>query len=244
MTRRGSRLATLGGGVWLPDKLPNLLLWVRADRIGGLADGDDLTSWPNDGSEGAATDGGSAPKYETNEQNGLPGVDFTNANGDEMNVTYTTHLTDFSCFGVVNCDDFGAFGGVVCKALDFADRNMYFIIRSSTGKVTIGFTSAASTYEELSSGGELTAGTTSLVEGKFSDADDEFTIGLDGTIETGSETTIPEDTSNGGDLQIGHDFGSENLDGFIYEALCYNRALSTVESTKVRDYLNKKWAVY
>lgn len=231
-----------GAGYDIPQN--GLLAWLQADDITGLNDGDDIVTWPNTGSEGDASPGGSAPTYETSEQNSLPGVDFVGANGDELDISFTTQLNNFSCFAVVNVDDFAGFYGVICKSLDSSDRNMYFITRQTAGTVTIGFTSAAATYEELSTSGALTAGTTAVIEGKFDNAGDEFTVGINGTLVTGTETAVPEDTSNGNNIQIGHDFGSENMNGFIFEAICYSRAVSTAESTTIRDYLNGKWVVY
>jgi hypothetical protein len=62
-------------------------VWVRADQITGVADGDPLSLW-EDKSVNDIFDfvsaGGARPTYNTNVQNGLPGVNFTSVAGVRM----------------------------------------------------------------------------------------------------------------------------------------------------------------
>lgn len=61
-----------------PDQIAGLTGWFRASAITGLADGNPVGTWPNDGSGVDATQGTAAnkPTYKTNQLNGLPIVRF------------------------------------------------------------------------------------------------------------------------------------------------------------------------
>jgi len=73
---------------WLPSSVAGLVLWLEADQITGLNDGDNIATWPDISGMGYnATQANDAirPSYETNELNGLPVARF--ASGDGMATT-------------------------------------------------------------------------------------------------------------------------------------------------------------
>ncbi len=62
-----------------PGDIPNLMMWLQADGITGLNDGDPVASWPDiSGScnSAAQTNSSKQPVYRTNQVNGLPAVVF------------------------------------------------------------------------------------------------------------------------------------------------------------------------
>lgn len=70
-----------------PDTISDLLWWIAAHRIVGLADGDPISSWPDlTGAGRHATQGtaGRQPTYKTGIINGLPVARFDG--GDDLNI--------------------------------------------------------------------------------------------------------------------------------------------------------------
>lgn len=237
------------GGMSPPGGVPtiptlDLLVWLDASRVDG-ADTDSISPWINYGSIAAnATAAGAArPTLQTNEENGRSTLRFDGVD-DEMNLSYSTDTGDFSVYAVVKATNFDDWHCIVAKTADTNDRNFYFIARLTSGLITIGFTSAAGVYEELSTAAAITAGDISLVGGTFESAADEFTVEQGGTITTGTETAEVEQNGHGSNIEVGHEFNAEEWVGDLFEILVYNRAITVNERTVVRNYLNAKWAVY
>lgn len=66
-------------GYFSPTMISGLELWLDADQIEGLNDGDPVANWPDmsgNGFDGTQADGARKPTYETNELNGKPVVRF------------------------------------------------------------------------------------------------------------------------------------------------------------------------
>ncbi len=61
-----------------PSDIAGLVLWLKADAITGLSDGDPITTWVDQSGEGndATATGTTRPSYQTNELNGLPVARF------------------------------------------------------------------------------------------------------------------------------------------------------------------------
>jgi hypothetical protein len=81
----------------------DLQLWLVADEITGLADGDPLSTWADDSGNGrdATQSGGKRPTYQTNEINGLPVVRFDGVD-DEMAIGSVIGSTsDWTAFFVL-----------------------------------------------------------------------------------------------------------------------------------------------
>lgn len=82
-----------GTRLWEPsDASTGLLVWLKADAITGLVDGDPVNTWLDSSGLGnsAAKGAYNAPTYETNELNGLPVVRFSAAGSQALRVTYTS----------------------------------------------------------------------------------------------------------------------------------------------------------
>jgi len=84
------------GASLAPDAIGNLQQWVKADQIVGLNDGDPVSTWSDQ--SGNARDftgvGAARPTYNTNVQNGLPGLNFNGAKG--MTGSYTISAQPYS----------------------------------------------------------------------------------------------------------------------------------------------------
>jgi hypothetical protein len=83
-----------------PTDISGCVLWLAADDIVGLSDGDPVSTWVDGSGTGDATSSGSGrPTYQTNELNGLPIVRFDGVN-DYLVFTDRT-LGEWSAFFVV-----------------------------------------------------------------------------------------------------------------------------------------------
>src|SRR3989304_1806416 len=83
MMRRVRRSKGIAAAAWAPTDLVGLVLWLDASEITGLANNDPVASWSDlSGNARHATQTTEAKKpiYMTNQQNGLPGVDFDRTN--------------------------------------------------------------------------------------------------------------------------------------------------------------------
>lgn len=81
LSRSSSRrrpVITGGGGGFVPTDVGGLVLWLRADTITGLSDGDPVSTWLDESGNGTDATSSSAlrPTYQTSEINGLPVVRF------------------------------------------------------------------------------------------------------------------------------------------------------------------------
>lgn len=226
-----------------PISKAGLIVWLDSSRVQGVAD-TAITDWLNRGSAGgnATASGDARATVQPDIQNNKAGMRFDGTD-DEHNISYSTDMEDVSCFAVVNVTDFNAFHCIVAKTADTNDRNFYFICRLTSGTITLGFTSSAGIYEELSTAAGITAGATTVVGGTYESAADEFTVEHNGTITTGTETATVEQNNHGSNIEIGHEFSTENFTGDIFEVLVWTRTLSVTERTTVREYLADKWGV-
>lgn len=75
-----ANLSPLGtaAAVFSPDRIAGLAVWLKADALTGLADGDPVSAWPDASGNGNAAAGAGAarPAYKVNILNGLPVVRF------------------------------------------------------------------------------------------------------------------------------------------------------------------------
>src|SRR5205085_3322175 len=67
-----------------PSSIPGLEVWLKADAITGLSDGDKIATWPDssgNGHNGTQSTDANKMIYKTNIQNGLPVARLTNPSG-------------------------------------------------------------------------------------------------------------------------------------------------------------------
>ncbi|HKY61518.1 MAG TPA: PKD domain-containing protein, partial [Gemmatimonadota bacterium] len=84
-----------------PGSISGLILWLRADEIQGLADGDAVANWPDMsgvGNHATQSTASKRPVYRTNQINGLPAV-FFDASNDGM-ATAADPFTSTTIFAV------------------------------------------------------------------------------------------------------------------------------------------------
>lgn len=101
--RRGSHRAHTRAQPIQPDSIGNLNLWLKADQISGLSDGDPVTTWSDqsgNGYDGTQSTVAHKPTYKTTIINGLPIVRFDGSD-DHLEVNNAVGPTkEHTCFVV------------------------------------------------------------------------------------------------------------------------------------------------
>ena len=101
----GIQAVNLGASAFLPTDITGLQLWLKADAITGLIDGDPVTTWPDgSGLANNATQSTVAkkPTFKTAIQNGLPVVRFDGVDDSMSLPNFLSALTAGELFIVLN----------------------------------------------------------------------------------------------------------------------------------------------
>jgi len=250
-----------------PDSVANLGLWLKADAITSLVNGDPVTTWDDQTTNNldAVGAGATRPTYQTNVINGLPVVRF------QVDDILTTAADNFGATGAITVFL------VASNIATGADRMLlehganvnstegaWSLARNNTNTATAGvmrhqsaglfasMESAAASNQVLYLGASpLTA---RLVTVRFdrSLGQQEATVwinGLYGGSAEGNGTFRANDNDLGGTfpgslaLNVGNRSGSATLgaNGDIGEVLVYERALTSRERTRIEMWLMDKW---
>lgn len=230
-----------------PAKLAGLSLWLSADRITGLADGDPVSSWSDlSGNSNHATQSTTAakPLYKVNIANGRPGVLFDGVD-DYLSLAagaYTAMLAgDKTVFVAAKWAATGADKRLV--SVSNAGASTRFALTHTTGPVYQHFytTGAAQANVTASAGAIPSTSVPQIVEAVQS-----------GTSFIGrtNGTTIAADPANaGGEVAASGALGSNAAGSggfanvYILDVIAYNRALSATEASAVRRYLGVRYGV-
>lgn len=96
------------------DDLEDCNVWIKADQITGLSDGDPVSQWDDVSENGIfhfTNSGAARPTYNTNVQNGLPGVNLTSVSGVGMNGSFAQAGGQFSLMVVFRSNDLANLAG-------------------------------------------------------------------------------------------------------------------------------------
>lgn len=220
-----------GGAIADPTDITGLALWLNAEDITGLVDGDPVTTWADSsaaGNDASQTTASAKPTYKTGILNSLPVVRFDG--GDYL-----------TCGTLVSHDDLTVF--VVCNKT------------SGTGNRALFVTDKYGVYSSLSSSNHWGAfigtghiGVTPL-DSRYTAARAVFhrpaqfgvcEIALDGTGPSvgGSAPTTRTGTAIGADPS-----GIQFHIGDIAEVIVYSRRLKPSEVVQVEEYLIDRYAL-
>lgn len=231
---------------WRPSRLSGLRLWLSADRISGLADGDPVSSWSDlsgQGNHATQSTTAAKPLYKTNIANGRPVVRFdgvddflTVANAASFDLaTPTIFVVGTSSAGT------RAFVGKVTFAGLTTDANRRKLQVTRAGATTFAFRSGADAALKTSSTLSWTGFNVLSVVGRGA-AD--YTLAVNGTAADSSSPTLDFTTYNTAAVALGSSAGlADFLIGDIAELIVYNRALSATERKAVERYLGARYGV-
>ncbi|MCC7022116.1 MAG: hypothetical protein IT338_04775 [Thermomicrobiales bacterium] len=228
--RHTLRFVEPGRAFWEPGHLPSLALWLKADTLSGLLDGEPVARWPDATGIGVAATQASAanrPRYRVGAQHGLPAVRFDG--NDWLTVASRLGITEqpFSQFAVWKA------GG---------PQQALMLWANSSGLLVTDFDDDVGIY----SGGVVfnfdahPFGQWRLVAGIHDGAAGSLTV--DGGAPTIGDTGA---LAPGGDLTIGAGVAGADrwLQGDLGELVITRAALTTAERQRLEGYAAHKWGL-
>lgn len=234
-----------------------LQAWWAADDL-TLANNDSVASWAGHRSIGPTLTASAQPVFKTNMVDTKPGVQFVRANSDIMQTASGAYLRNTSgatmfIVGYSTSTTWGDSGQMFCvverNAAD-SDRlglQMAGALRPTAGNIQISGrrldSDSFTTY--TTSTAVPTAVSTMRVAADYSAAT--LSVHLDG-VSIGSTAWFTSGSTSDTDsnaIRIGGSSGSyNNLDGYVFEILIYNRILTAGEISAVETYLETKYTPY
>ncbi len=208
-------------GPFDPSDVPDLLMWLKADAITGLSDGDKVSTWPDasgNGKHATQSSNSKKPKYRTNQVNGLPAVEF-DASNDGMSTSANSPTT--TTIIAVYKSRTGASGKLLNAGFSFFMGPYVSFYRNYTfayvnGPAVTSGRWITQTLRQSSSSAEL------HIDGAF--------VGSTGSVSNPGSILLARQGTYG-----------ERLDGSIAEVLVYSRTLTDTELSDVHDWLSNKY---
>lgn len=215
--------------VFKPTDIAGCVLWVAADSIVGLSNGDPVSTWADLSGNGYnfTQTGGQRPTYNTGVLNGKPVLTFVSANTQYMTTGGVNPVVNqaYTCFVVVKVT------GALFQCFLDGGTNATGIVRIDAGNT----------------GYQIYAGNVGAVSATPSN------FNYLGAIFNGASSNLyVNGTSNpvdaGGSGIAGVTLGAQGsgaglLDGQIAEVIYYNSALSGGNITLVNTYLSTKYGL-
>lgn len=230
-----------GGAAFSPDDISGLVVWLKADAITGLVDGDPVTTWEDSSSaNNDATEATNKPTYKTNIINGKPVIRFDGTN-DKLAIADHASLdvTNITIFAVCKVTSSGVPAYAVNRNYDGANVP-YSLNLAAVGNTAMGFFNGgwrvSTITTDISSDGNF-----HVAAGRYDGSTLEYL--LDGTLDASSaySGSLPAGTQP---LYIGT-YLQDSLffAGDIAEVIVYGSALGTTDFNNVQAYLDAKYAL-
>jgi hypothetical protein len=201
-----------------PNKIPNLAMWLKADALTNLTDGQTVSTWTDASGNGAnATLAAGAPQFKTNVLNGLPVVRFDTTGSDYFSFTRMTNIN--TVFWVLKESTNGIH-------FLLGDASVYDFHRGLNGEIFYG------KYANPN----ILNGTTRLMGSVVNPTNTLLGSGyrLVSVVTAGNVTASR--------ISLDRVYG-RSWDGDIAEIIIYNRALTPAEESGVGLYLTQKYGL-
>ena len=231
-----------------PDDVEGLKLWLKADALTGLSDGDTVTTWADSsglGNDATQSDGSKKPIYKVSIINGKPVLRFDGVN-DILATAAVANSNDAATVIIVaKVTTKTAYGHFVCYGTNLSG-SWNFRQTGTTGRLTL-------------SNGETNIGAgainDSTPDGTTADLQGQGFKVLAGDVTSGNLWTIWE---NGGEkdtatetftlsasevLTVGGRPDLGFLNGDIAEVIVFNSALSVSNREGIQTYLGNKYGI-
>jgi len=239
-----------------PSDIAGLQLWLKADAITGLNDGDALTTWEDShtsNNDFAQATAGKKPTYQTNEINGLPVVRFDGTD-DLLTAANFLSSSEGTVFAVVRFTAAIAHGTRILASADQATNSYWWLCTASysSGVPNIAIEQKNNDTSTGVGGSTALAAATPYIEMWHSNGT-AYSLRVNGNDETES---LIAGTDNGdwlGDTANRDAFslGAQKLvaegaffKGDIGELIMYDTGISAGNITSVETYLNARWAAF
>lgn len=215
----------------------NLKGWWAADSL-ALSNGAAVSSLPDLSGNGftfVQATGGNQPTFNTNQQNGKPGLTFAGSQFMTAGVPVTGQV--FSMFAVLK--NTSAASGV--RGCFHVGENSGFSFNVNTGPVRNMQSRGAADMDD----GAATLNT-ELWSGTRATGPTVWTFYLNGVSQsiTSTNATMTSAATSSVLGKFDNALGGFAWVGSIFEVLVYDAVLSSTDRAKVEAYLNSKWAVF
>lgn len=214
-------------GGFVPSDIAGLVLWLKADAITGLADGDSVVTWPDssgNGNDMSSLDAGRRPVYKTAVLNGLPVVRFDATNDQESGAASAS--LPFTAFIVYS---YRSTTSAARRALTGSTNWLLGPYNNSHQMFNGAF---------MGSPPSVTQNVFVLSEALQASGAADFYINA-AFVNSNTNNNAP------GTIHLAASgFTSEPLDGDVAEVIVYNTKLGSTDRQNVETYINAKWAVY
>lgn len=233
---------------WTPSQLSNKLLWLRAYKIVPKADNTVLVNndWVDESGKGynPTVSGTIAPTYRTNQQNGLPAVEYSGSNGFQLASSPSAQESDFRLSTL----------GIFAAAKKASGSGSTVISKNTTGTGAGGRRklqtniSTNLTYQSGADGAAITktATTTNFgIYGVISRSNSDHDLIVNNSL-TNSTTTLDVGTTpNNTRVELGQAFsnGAERLIGITGELLVMGVNPTVTEKDLIMGYMGGVWGV-
>lgn len=228
-----------------PSSLPNLALWLKADAITGLTDGQSVATWNDSSGNGrnvTQATGVYQPTYKTNIINGKPVVRFDGSNDHLLQPVITGDPTALSLF--VAAKRAASAGGQVLWGHRSESTRLIQLTTNDDTTAVWQLRGSGNALQQLLITGTLT--NWNIYTATFDKPNNNHVFRLNGgsqqtnTYAFGSETMTSTLETIGASNTGGYGF---YFNGDIAEIIVYSRALSTTERQQVEQYLAQKYAI-
>lgn len=226
------------GSAFSPTNIAGLSLWFDANRsvfsdngVTPAVNGDPVQQW-NDLSASANNLTGSLtarPTYNTNVQNGLPGITFDGIN-DTMVTSAMTLAQPLSVFAVMNQKTWVSNGGMFDG---LSSDTMLLYQNNVTPQLRI-----YATQGSLANLTTFTINTFGVLDAQYNGVSSFVRLNNGSKVLAGQSLT-----GTPGGLTLGKETGFGFGNVLYCEILIYNTALSDTNASQVNSYLGKKWGI-
>ena len=234
-----------------PETVEGLMLWIEADAIGGVDDGDPVGTWVDKSGNGRhATQSASVtrPTFRAGVANGMPGVEFDGIDAF-MSVASLPIPSDTTIFVVATNTEQNS-GGSVFRPILAASNDPFSPTGNGYGlgyrrSGASGFTAAIGDGTSQTNLNHLNASTGLAELHTFTKSGTSGTMYLNGS-EVASTVFNRTSGFHTGSYNLGRDINntSRTYKGTILEIIVYNQTLTTAERTTIEAYLGIKYGLF
>jgi len=241
--RRVVAMTSGGSSAFSPASIAGLQLWLDASQIVGLNDGDAVGTWSDlsgNGNDATQATASKKPTFQTNEQNGKPGVQGDGVDDVLDFASSVVPTSNFTIYFVAKLTS----GANTVRWMGNANGG------SSDGFIMISLAGEAMKYwilrRSAGGGADITLAGTQAVGTTYCN-----TLTLSGSGSTGYVNGVSDGTSactqigsSGNNLQLFNDGASTGASFaplLIFEVLVYNTAHDAGQRSLVHGYLQAKW---
>jgi hypothetical protein len=227
-----------------PKNIPGIRLWLDAANVfngSNPANNTAISSWTDlSGVSGNATQAtsGKRPVFRENIQNGLPAIEFDSANSQCLQVASLAVGSQITIFAVVKQFNATAATWFMEQSPDINSNDGFYMYGNGSASQIKNSGSSVMTTDVAGWLGTATVLGMIRYDGSQIQA---WKNGITHAFANGSisNNTVTDVLNIGSRNQA-----SLFFDGYLYEVIIYNGALSNPQVTLVNDYLRRKWAIY